>query len=41
MGYPVVTITLNFEHSSLMLRQQHFLIDYSKQPDPKYPSRFK
>ncbi|CAH1789477.1 unnamed protein product [Owenia fusiformis] len=38
MGYPVVTITR--DGSIANVKQQHFLIDPTQEPSPKYPSAF-
>ncbi len=40
MGYPVVTMTLDRQARTLRVTQQHFLLDATKQPDPRFPSPF-
>ena len=40
MGYPVVTVNINRQSRSAQIMQKHFLMDDTKQPDPKYPSSF-
>ena len=40
MGYPVVTININRQSGTAQISQKHFLMDDTKEPDPKYPSTF-
>ena len=40
MGYPVVTVNVNRQSGSAQISQKHFLMDDTKEPDPKYPSPF-
>ena len=41
MGYPVVTVNINRQSESAQISQKHFLMDDTKEPDPKYPSPFR
>ena len=41
MGYPVVTVTINRQNRQAQVTQKHFLMDDSKEPDPKYSSPFR
>ena len=41
MGYPVVTVNINRQSGSAQISQKHFLMDDTKEPDPKYPSPFR
>ena len=41
MGYPVVTVNINRQSGSAQISHgKHFLMDDTKEPDPKYPSAF-
>ena len=40
MGYPVVTVNINRQSGTAQISQKHFLVDDTKEPDPKYRSSF-
>ena len=40
MWYPVVTVNVNRQNRKAQISQKHFLVDDTKDPDPKYPSKF-
>ncbi len=40
MGYPVVTVEVDRGTGTAHVTQKHFLMDDTKEPDPRYPSAF-